>query len=63
MALMYSFLWLHRRENDPVENCLGVSGRIIIVPEKAIIQRDSQLVVAQHYDAAKCRNGVGVEMN
>jgi hypothetical protein len=25
---------------DPIKNCLGVSGRRIIVPEKASIQRD-----------------------
>jgi hypothetical protein len=31
--------------------------------KKAIIQRDSQLAVTQHYDAAKCQNGFGVEMN
>jgi hypothetical protein len=48
---------------DPAEDCLGVSGRRIIVPEKASIWRDSQLELAQHYEAAKCRNGVGVEMH
>jgi hypothetical protein len=48
---------------DPAENCLGVSGRRIIVPEKASIQRDSQPALARHYKATKCRNGVDVEMN
>jgi hypothetical protein len=48
---------------DPTKNCLGVSGRRIIVSEKASIQRDSLPALALHYEAAKCRNGVGVEMN
>jgi hypothetical protein len=47
----------------PVENCLGVSGSRIIVPEKASIRRDSQPTLAQHYEAAKCQNGIGVVMN
>jgi hypothetical protein len=50
-------------KDDPAENCLGVLGRRIIVPEKASIQRDSQPALAQHYKAAKCQNGVGVGMN
>jgi hypothetical protein len=48
---------------DPAEDCLGVSGRRVVVPEKAGIQRDSQPALAQHYEAAKCRNNIGVEMN
>jgi hypothetical protein len=48
---------------DPAENCLGVSGRRIIVLEKASIQRDSQPALARHYKATKCRNSVDVEMN
>jgi hypothetical protein len=48
---------------DPTEDCLGVSGRRVVVQEKAGIRRDSQLALAQHYKAAKCRNGIGVEMN
>jgi hypothetical protein len=48
---------------DPVEDCLGVSGRRVVVPEKVAIQRDSQLALSQYYEAAKCRNNVGVEMN
>jgi hypothetical protein len=48
---------------DPAEDCLGVSGRRIIVTEKASIQRDFQPALTQHYEAAKCQNGVGVEMN
>jgi hypothetical protein len=48
---------------DPTKNCLGVSGKRIIVPEKASIWRDSQPALAEHYEAAKCQNGVGVEMN
>jgi hypothetical protein len=39
---------------DPVEDGLGVSGRKIIVPEKAGIQRDPQPALTQHYEAAKC---------
>jgi hypothetical protein len=39
---------------DPAEDCLGVSGRRIIVPEKASIRRDSQSALAQNYEAAKC---------
>jgi hypothetical protein len=30
-----------QRKVDPAEDCLGVSGRRIIVPEKASIWRDS----------------------
>jgi hypothetical protein len=45
------------------KNCLGVSGRRIIVPEKASLQRDSQPALAQHYEVAKCQNGIGIEMN
>jgi hypothetical protein len=48
---------------DPAEDCLGVSGRRVVVPEKAGIQRDSQPALAQHYEATKCRNDNGVEMN
>jgi hypothetical protein len=48
---------------DPTEDCFGVSGRRIIVPEKASIWRDSQPTLAQHYEAVKCRDDVGVEMN
>jgi hypothetical protein len=52
-----------QRKADPAKDCLGVSGRRIIVSEKTSIRRDSQPALAQHYDAAKCRNGVGVEMH
>jgi hypothetical protein len=48
---------------DPAEDCLGVSGRRVVVPEKAGIQRDSQPALAQHYEATKCRNSLGVEVN
>jgi hypothetical protein len=48
---------------DPAENYLGVLGRRIIVPKKASIQRNSQPALTQYYEAAKYRNGVGVEMN
>jgi hypothetical protein len=48
---------------NPAKNCLGVSNRRVVIPEKASIWRDSQLVLAQHYEAAKCRNDVGVEVN
>jgi hypothetical protein len=50
------------RKVDPTEDYLGVSGRRVVVPEKAGIRRDSQPALAQHYEAAKCRNSVGVEM-
>jgi hypothetical protein len=43
-----------QRKANPAKDCLGVSGRRIIVPEKASIQRDSQPALAQHYEAAKC---------
>jgi hypothetical protein len=48
---------------DHTEDCFGVSSRRVVVPEKAGIWRDSQPALAQHYKAAKCRNGVRVEMN
>jgi hypothetical protein len=48
---------------DSTEDYLGVSGRRIVVPEKIGIQRDFQPALTQHYEAVKCRNGVGVEMN
>jgi hypothetical protein len=48
---------------DLIEDCLGVWGRRVVVSEKAGIWRDSQPALAQHYEAAKCRNGVGVEVN
>jgi hypothetical protein len=35
----------------------------VVILEKAGIQRDSQLALAQHYEVAKCRNNVGVEVN
>jgi hypothetical protein len=31
---------------DPAEDCLGVSGRRVVVPEKAGIRRDSQPALA-----------------
>jgi hypothetical protein len=40
---------------NPTENCLGVSGRRIIVLEKASIQRDSQPTLTQHYEVANTR--------
>jgi hypothetical protein len=52
-----------QRKADPTEDCLGVSGRRIIVPEKTSIQRDSQPALTQHYKVAKCQNDVGVEMH
>ena len=52
-----------QRKADPAEDCLSVSGRRIIVPEKASIRRDSQPALTQHYEAGKCRNGVGVGVN
>jgi hypothetical protein len=48
---------------DPVGDCLGVLGRRVVVPEKALIQTDSQPALTQHYETTKCRNGVGVEVN
>jgi hypothetical protein len=48
---------------DPTKDCLGVSGRRVVIPEKAGIRRDSQSALTQHYETAKCRNGVGVEVN
>jgi hypothetical protein len=48
---------------DPAKDCLGVSGRRVVVPEKTGIQRDSQPTLTQHYEAARCRNSVSVEVN
>jgi hypothetical protein len=48
---------------DPIEDCLGVSRRRVVVPEKAGIWRNSQPALTQYYEAAKLRNGVGVEVN
>jgi hypothetical protein len=48
---------------DPAKDGVGVSGWRIIVPEKADIWRDPQPSLAQHYEAAKCQNGVGAEMH
>jgi hypothetical protein len=48
---------------NPAKNCLGVLDMKIIVSEKASIRRDSQPALTQHYEAAKCRNGVSIEMN
>jgi hypothetical protein len=48
---------------DPTKDHLVVSGRRVVIPEKADIQWDSQPALTQHYEAAKCGNGVGVEMN
>jgi hypothetical protein len=43
---------------DPAKDCLCVSSRRIIVPEKTSIQRYSQPALAQHYKAAKCRTAL-----
>jgi hypothetical protein len=48
---------------DPAEDCLGVLGRRVVVPEKAGIRRDSKPTLTQHYEAAKCRNSIGTEVN
>jgi hypothetical protein len=48
---------------DPAEDCLGVSGGKVVVPEKAGIRRDFQPTLTHHYEDAKCKNNVGVEMN
>jgi hypothetical protein len=52
-------------KTDPTEDCLGVSGRrvVVVVLEKAGIQRDFWPALAHHYEAAKCRNDIGVEVN
>jgi hypothetical protein len=42
-----------QRKTDPTEDYLGVSGRGVVVPEKAGIQRDSQLALTHHYEATK----------
>jgi hypothetical protein len=41
----------------------GVSDMRVVVPKKAGIRWDSQPALAQHCEAAKCGNGIGVEMN
>jgi hypothetical protein len=48
---------------DTIEDGFGVSGRRVIIPEKAGIQRDSQSALTQHYKATKSRNGIGVMVN
>jgi hypothetical protein len=48
---------------DPTKDHLGVSGRRVVVPKMVGIRRDSQLALTQHYEAAECKYGVGVEMN
>jgi hypothetical protein len=48
---------------DSAEGCLGVSGKRVVVSENVGIQRDSQPALTQHYEATKCKNGVGVEVN
>jgi hypothetical protein len=48
---------------NPVEDCLGVSGMRVVVPEKVGIRRDSQLALAQHYKVVKCRNDIDIEVN
>jgi hypothetical protein len=48
---------------DHPEDCLGVSGRRVVVPEKAGIRRDFQPALTQHYKGIKCRNDIGVEVN
>jgi hypothetical protein len=50
------------RKADPTKDCLGVSGRRIIVLEKASIRRDSKPALTQHYETAKRWNDIGVEM-
>jgi hypothetical protein len=50
-------------KTDPTEDCLDVSGRRVVVPEKAGIWRDFQPGLTQHYEATKCRNDIGVEVN
>jgi hypothetical protein len=48
---------------DHAEDCLGISGGRVVILEKASIRWDSQPALAQHYEAAKCKNNIGVEMN
>jgi hypothetical protein len=48
---------------DPAKDHLGVSGRRVVVPEKASIRWDSQPALTQYYEIDNCRNNIGVEMN
>jgi hypothetical protein len=48
---------------DPIKDRLGISARRVVVPEKASILWDFQPALAQHYEATKCENDVGVEIN
>jgi hypothetical protein len=48
---------------DPTEDCLAVSGKRVVVPEKAGIRRNSEPAFTQHYEVVKCRNDIGVEVN
>jgi hypothetical protein len=52
-----------KEKADPAKYHLGVLGRRVVVPEKAGIRWSLQPALAQHYEAAKCGNDVGVEMN
>jgi xanthosine utilization system XapX-like protein len=63
VGLMYSSLRLHHREK-PIPPKIVLVYRVgVVVPEKSGIQRNSQSALTQHYEAAKCRNDVGVEVN
>jgi hypothetical protein len=48
---------------NSAEDCLGVSGKRVAVLEKVGIQRDFEPALTQHYEAVKCRNDIGVEVN
>jgi hypothetical protein len=59
---VFIHVFVSQGKADLTEDCFGMSGRRVVVPEKGI-WRDSQPALAQYYEAAKCRNGVGVEVN
>jgi hypothetical protein len=48
---------------DATNDRLGVSSRRVVILEKSGIRWDFQSALAQYYKAAKCGNGIAVEMN
>jgi hypothetical protein len=60
---VFIYVFALQGKADSAEDCLGVLDRRIVVPKKASIRRDSQPALLQHYEAVKCRNSIGVEVN
>jgi hypothetical protein len=43
---VFILVFASQEKADPTKDCLGVSGKRVVVPEKAGIQRDSQPALA-----------------